>query len=177
MAIEFRERRIGEYTYRVTQLGAKAGRVMMVRLFKLAGPGVGSFVGGVGRGGTSGDLEVAMALGFGDAVHDLAARISSDEVAAITDQFALQTVLVTSPEVELRLSDIFDDHFAGRYDEMLLWLRFCLEVNFTSFFRDKGGAAKGPLANLWRVLSALQSRTASTGTSTESPPASATPQA
>jgi hypothetical protein len=35
---------------------------------------------------------------------------------------------------EPQLSKIFDLHFAGKYDEMLAWLIFCVEVNFGSFF-------------------------------------------
>ena len=176
MSIEALERRIGAHTYRVTHLPSKKGRSMLVRLVKMAGPGLGSFVGGVGRasGGAS-NTETALALGVGEALHDISARLDEHELAAVMDELALYTVVVQSAEVELRLSDIFDDHFAGRYDEMLAWARFCLEVNFRSFFA--GSSGNGPLVRLWKVLSALQSPLTSTGTSTGSRPASGTPQA
>jgi hypothetical protein len=173
VAIEYREKRIGPHLYRVTMLGAKAGRAMLVRLVKLGGPGVGSFAIGVGRNATS--VDSALALGVGEALHDMASRLNESEVGAMMDEFALQTVVVQSADIELRLSDIFDDHFAGRYDLMLQWARFCMEVNFASFFGGSGSG--GPLAKLWKALSALQSPPASTGTSTASPPANATPQA
>jgi hypothetical protein len=172
MAIETRERRIGDHTYRVTQFGAKQGRAMLVRLVKLGGPGVGSFVGGVGRGDA---MESALALGVGDALHDLAGRLNEAEIASMMDEFAKFTVLVQSADVELRLSDILDDHFAGAYDEMLQWVRFALEVNFASFFvGTKGG---GAFQRLWKMAQAWSSQRTSTGTSTGSQPANATPQA
>lgn len=174
MAIETREKKIGPHTYRVTQLGAKQGRSMLVRLVKICGPGLGSFVGGIGRGASS--VDSALALGAGDAIHDLTTRLREDEIGALMDEFALQTVVVQSAEIELRLSDVFDDHFAGRYDAMLAWTRFCLEVNFASFF-GASSAPSGSLAKLWKMLSALPSPLTSTGTSGVSPAANATPQA
>lgn len=174
MALEPREKTIAGESYRVSPLGAKRGRGMLVRLVKILGPGMGSFVGGVGRS-PSGTVESALALGVGEAVHDLTARLREDELSAILDEFALTTILVKSAEIELRLSDVFDDHFAARYDVMLLWLRFCLEVNFGSFFDGSSGGAS--LGRFWKILSQLASRPASTGTSTESPAASATPTA
>jgi len=174
MAIETREKRIGAHNYRVTLLGAKQGRAMLVRLVRMGGPGLGSFVGGIGRNASS--VDSALALGAGDAIHDLTTRLREDEIGGLMDEFALQTVLVQSAQIELRLSDVFDDHFAGRYDEMLAWVRFCLEVNFASFFGVSSGSA-GALAKLWKMLSALQSQPTSTGTSGASPAVNATPQA
>ena len=175
MGIEQREKRIGAHTYRVTQLGAKAGRNVLVRLVKLGGPGVGALVGGIGRGGKEGTADSALALGVGDALHALSLRLREDEVGALMDEFALHTVVVKPADIELRLSDIFDDHFAGRYDEMLAWTRFCMEVNFSSFF--VGSSASATLGKLWKMLSALPSPPTSTGTSGESPAASASAQA
>jgi hypothetical protein len=171
MAIEAKERRIGASTYRITQLPAKRGRAMLVRFVRLFGPGAGAFVGGLGRGRSG--FDGAVGLGIADAVHDLCTRISEDELSAICDQFAEYTVVVVSRDVERRLGDIFDDHFAGKYDEMLVWLRACCEVNFSSFF---GGSSLGnALPRLMELLSKYQPPPASTGTSTESRAASAMP--
>lgn len=166
MAIEYREKRIGPHVYRVTQHGTRAGLKLLVRITKIAGPGVGSFVGGVGRGD---ELGSALANGVGEALHDLASRLREDEVDAIATEFAGQTVVALSAELQPRLVDIFDDHFAGHYDLLLQWLQFCLEVNYGTFFGGASGG--GPLRKLWTILSTLQSQKASTGTSTESPPA------
>lgn len=171
--LESRERRIGSTTYRVTQLPAKLGRSMLVRFVRLVGPGAGSFVGGLGRAGA---FDAGIAQGIAEGLHDLCRRLNDDDVNAICDELAKYTVVVQSRDIELRLSDIFDDHFAGKYDQMLAWLRFCLEVNFASFFGASNGAG-APFAKLVQILSAWQPPTASTGTSTGSQPASATPTA
>lgn len=166
MAIEAKERRIGATTYRLTQLPAKRGRAMLVRFVRLFGPGAGSFVGGLGRGKSG--FDAALGMGIAEALHDLCTRLNEEDLAVICDEFATYTVVVQSRDIEQQLSKIFDDHFAGRYDEMFAWLRACCEVNFASFFVASSGGA--PLAKLMTLLSKWQPQTASTGTSTVSPP-------
>lgn len=171
MAIEVKERRIGASTYRITQLPAKRGRAMLVRFVRLLGPGAGAFVGGLGRGKSG--LDGAVGMGIADAMLDLCTRLTEEDLTVLCDEFATYTVVVQSREIERRLSDIFDDHFAAKYDEMLHWLRACCEVNFASFF---GGATLGAgLPRLLEFLSRWQPQPTSTGTSTESPRASAMP--
>jgi hypothetical protein len=174
--METRERRIGSVTYRVTLLGAKQGTAMLVRLTKLLGPGAGSFILGVGRSEGEGEaaLHSALALGVGEALHELARRLREDEVAALLEELAKQTVVVKSTELELVLADVYDEHFAGKYSELLQWARWALEVNFSGFFGASGASV---LSKLWKVLSALPSPRTSTGPSTASPAASDTPQA
>jgi hypothetical protein len=167
MAIESKERRIGGTTYRITQLPTKRGRALLVRFVRLCGPGAGAFVGGIGRARSS--FDAALGAGIADALHDFCTRLNEDDLAAICDEFAVYTVVVQSREIELQLSKIFDDHFAGKYDEMFQWLRACCEVNFSSFFAVSSGA--NPLEKLMQILSKWQSQTTSTGTSTASPPA------
>jgi hypothetical protein len=165
MALESKERRIGATTFRITQLPAKRGRAMLVRFVRLLGPGAGAFVGGLGRGKAP-SLDFAAIVGVGDAVHDICLRLSDEELGAICDEFATHTVVVQSREIELPLTKVFDDQFAGKYDEMLEWLKACCEVNFSSFFA--GSSVGGPLAKLMLILSKLQPLTTSTGTSTAS---------
>lgn len=173
MAIEAKERRIGATTYRITQLPTRRGRALLVRIVRLLGPGAGSFVGGLGRGRTG--IDAALALGIADGVHDLCSRLNDEDLGVICDEFSQYTVVVQSRDVELKLSQIFDDHFAGRYDELLAWLRACCEVNYASFF---GGASGGDLlAKVMQVLSKWTSQPTSTGTSTVSPPAGTMPTA
>jgi len=170
VSIEVREITIGEHTYYVTQLGTKSGLRKLVQMAKMLGPGMGAFVGGVGRG-NQGDLESALAQGFGEAVHEMAVRLDEVQISALVDEFAKNTTVRVSDELQPRLSDIFDDHFAGRYDAMVRWLRFCWEINFSSFL---GGSAGRSLSGLWKMFLASQSRPTSTGTSTASQPAGAT---
>lgn len=165
MAIEAKDKRIGATNYRITQLPAKRGRAMLVRFIRLFGPGAGAFVGGLGRGKAG--FDAALGFGIAEGLHDLCTRLSEEDLSAICDEFATYTVVVQSRDIELQLSKIFDDHFAGKYDEMLSWLRACCEVNFASFFAGSSGDA--PLAKLMQVLSRWQPQTASTGTSTASP--------
>jgi hypothetical protein len=169
MAIEAKERRIGGTLYRITQLPTKRGRALLVRFVRLCGPGAGAFVGGVGRG--KGSFEAAMGMGVAEALHDFCTRLNDEDLAVICDEFATYTVVVQSRDIELKLSSIFDDHFAGKYDEMFAWLRACCEVNFSSFFAVSSGA--NPLEKLMQILSKLQSQMTSTGTSTVSPPPAA----
>lgn len=173
MGIEAREKRIGDHVYRVTLHGTKAGLKLLVRVTKILGPGAGSFIGGLGRDAIG--LDGALANGAAEALHDFAARLNETEVLGIADEFARQTVVVVDSETEPRLCDIFDDHFAGRYDLLLQWLGFCLEVNYGSFFVARSGV--GPLQKLWKLISALPSRATSTGSSIASPAATATPTA
>jgi hypothetical protein len=171
MAIEARDRRIGEHTYRVTQFGAKQGRGLLVRLLKLAGPSLGATLSSLAQGKHT-EVEAALAAGLSQGIFELAERLNEAEVGAVLDDFAKQTVVVMGDR-EPRLSDMFDAHFAGRYDEMLLWARFCLEVNYASFF---GGSSGGPglFGRIQNALSASPSPNASTGTSTASPQARGT---
>lgn len=173
MAIETRDITIGSTTYRVAQLPTRKGQALLVRIIKLLGPGVGSFVGGIGRSG--GELDAAMALGVGDALHDLAARLNELEVAGVLEEFAKNTYVLLSDDVQPLLNTIYDEHFAGRYDELMKWAKFCLEVNYRSFFVVPGDGK--PLARLWKIIQQLPSLNLSTGPSTASPAATATPQA
>ena len=175
MALEVKEKRIGAHLYRVTQLPAKKGRALLVRLTKLLGPGLAAAFGDLGRDKAS-TAEAAIASGIGQGLYELAERLSESEVGSILDELAVFTTVVLDAEREPRLSDVFDDHFAGRYDEMLLWAGFCLEVNYASFFDGSGGS--GGL--LRRALTLLQASTSpstskTAGTSTGSRPAGDTP--
>jgi hypothetical protein len=169
MAIESREKQIGDYTYRVTQFGAKQGRGLLVRMIKMAGPALGGALSALARG-NKGEFEAAIASGLSQGIYELAERLTEAEFASVTDEMAKLTVVVLDGDKEPRLSGIFDDHFAGRYDEMLQWVAFVWEVNYGSFF---GGSTDrvGMVRRLWSTLSASPSPSTSTGTSTASRPA------
>lgn len=172
MAREVVEREIGGHVYKVTLLGAKAGRTMIVRLLKLLGPTLAGFVENTVTG--KGDGIESIALGIAEAFRQLAEKIHADDIGAISDELAKFTSVVIDHERQPQLDRVFDDHFAGKYDCMLQWLAFALEANFSSFF---GGSA-GAKTLLGRVMTAIASmstsRPASTGTSTESQPANTT---
>lgn len=173
MAIETREKRIGATLYRVTQLPTKIGRAMLVRYIRLAGPGAGAFVGGLSSS-KAGTFDGSVGSGIAEAIHDFCTRINEPELDVICDEFAKYTIVVRSRDVELRLSDVFEDHFAGKYDELLAWLRFCSEVNFASFFAVSSSGKAGLLGRAMAMVSAWQSQQAAIGTSTVSPQPAAT---
>ena len=58
----------------------------------------------------------------------------------ICDAFAQSTTIPLAIEaskassVAIKLSDVFDDHFAGKYADMMTWLAFCMELNFGDVF-------------------------------------------
>lgn len=164
MAIDTRERTIGEHTYRVTKFGAKQGRALLVRIVKLTGPSLGAALSALAKG-NRGDVEAAIAQGLSGGLYELAERLTEAEVGSVLDDFAKYTVVVIG-EKEPRLSDVFDHHFAGCYDEMLAWAAFVLECNYGSFFAGANGA--GLLSRLRTVLSVSPSPSTSTGTSTGS---------
>lgn len=177
MGIEVLEREIGGLNYRVTLLPTKLGTATLVRLVKLFGPTLGSFIGGIGRGVATPGLgeqdlaEHGLAQGAGDAINAFCARLDEVELQRLLDLFAQYTVVEIDAQHEPRLDKIFDDHFAGRYDLLFTWFRFALEVNYTRFFIANAG---GIVAQMWKALSRFRSRGASTGTSTASPAASDT---
>jgi len=175
---ESREKTIGGTCYRVLQLGAKDGRSMLVQLTKLLGPALANGLSGLGESKAT-EVESAMASALGNALHDLALRLDDREVAAILDKLALSTELVLGADHVPRLDKVFDDHFAGKYDELLQWAAFALEVNFGSFFGGSSGASGllGRLSQLMRSASTSPITSSLSGTSTGSPPAGGTARA
>lgn len=126
------ERKIGDSTYKVSQLGAIKGRSVMLRLTKCLGP---ALVGLASR-------ETLKA-----SIPDLLANmdIEEEDLTYFCDSFAEKTFVVTPDGKMPRLDNVFDLHFAGRYMEMIQWLGFCLEVNYAGFFRgaaDRVAAAQ-----------------------------------
>lgn len=175
MARDVCETVIGEHTYRVTLLGAKAGMAMSVTLLKILGPALSTFVEGVVVGKHGG--EASLALGAADAVREITARMNAAELQSLMLELAKHTVVVLDQEREPQLSSIFDEHFSGRYDHLLAWFKFSLEVNFGSFFVGSVSGARLIERLTTLIASASPSPPASTGTSTASPPADTTVQA
>ena len=133
MAIKTEEKQIGACIYRVSQLGAIKGRAAFLRLVKALGPIAGGLVDAKGKQAASLDLG------------DLMARLTltEDDLTFFCDLFAEKTFIVKSDGKTPRLDHCFDDHFAGRYLEMIQWLAFAVQVNFADFFGAALNAASG----------------------------------
>lgn len=172
-----KEKVIAGTRYKVTLLGAKQGRGMLVRLVKLLGPATAAFVEGTLH--AKGGLTASVATGAADAIREITTRITEAEFASLSDELAKYTAVCIDNEHEPQLDRIFEEHFVGRYDVLLQWFAFSLEANFSSFLGGYGSADSKTLAQRLQTLIASLSisPTESTGTSTESPPASTTAQA
>ena len=119
---------IGAHEYKVRMLPATKGRVVMLTLARVLGPAAG--VAATAKGGDNAALLEPL---FKSVLQGLTA----DDLNAVCNIFADSTDVVIHDDKgkrEPQLSKIFDLHFAGKYDEMLAWLIFCVEVNFGSFF-------------------------------------------
>lgn len=120
---------IDGFTYKVTQLGAKEGRRVFARLVSTLGGAVGALAKEVTGEGNGADAAQGVAS-FAD-------RITPETLDFFCDVFAPYTLVCNGPS-ELPMSKEFDDHFAGRYAQMVQWLVFCIEVNFGSFLKGLG---------------------------------------
>jgi hypothetical protein len=128
MARETKSKQIGSHRYEVTQLGAIEGRAVLAHLMQL----FGGMVSGIAGGG-----KPDMVSGF----TALASSITPDRLTFFCDTFSPWTQVHKGPNKVQVLKDIFDDHFAANYAEMMQWLAFCLEVNFASFLGESGALA------------------------------------
>ncbi len=126
MARVNKTRKIGEHGYEVTQLGAIEGRKVFARLAQL----MGGMVGALAAGGKPNPV---------DAFKSFAEAMTPEVMDYFCDTFTKVTQIHKTDGKVLFLKDVFDDHFADNYGEMVEWLTFCLEVNFASFLGGAGG--------------------------------------
>lgn len=103
-------------------MGGIEGQDVLMRLTKSLGPVVAGAI--AARTGSAGIRELNHAL----------RELPAEDLAYFTSTFAKYTEVVLGPNKAPTLSDIFDDHFAGKYLELLNWLKFCVELNFEDFF-------------------------------------------
>ncbi len=126
MARANKTKTIGTSTYEVTQLGAIEGRRVFARLAQV----MGGMVGALAAGGKPNPV---------DAFKSFAEAMTPEVMDFFCDTFSKVTQVHKGGGKVLFLKDIFDDHFADNYGEMIEWLTFCLEVNFASFLGGVGG--------------------------------------
>jgi len=104
-------------TYEVRPLATSAGLKMMTRLTKVLGAGTAAII--------------ADPQSLGRAVPELLSAVDEDALAKICAEFGAASCVHLSPSQKPPLTgDFFEQHFAGRYHALALWLMFCLEVNF-----------------------------------------------
>ena len=108
---------IGGHEYKVTALPARRSRRLLTKLAKSLGPGF-----------ASGDMAV------------VCENLDENLFDEVCDMFASVT---TVDETEsLGRGEYFDLHFAQRYGDLFLWLKFCLESEYGGFLDVFAGLAK-----------------------------------
>lgn len=127
MAIETQEKQIGDNVYVVEKFGAKQGRKLLLRLTRLLGPAFAALADGD-------DNALAGAL------RAFAATATEDDFEHLCEAFASKTKVkqtahfASGPkDIETDLARVFDSHFAGNYSEMLGWLLFAIQTNYSDF--------------------------------------------
>ena len=127
-------------TFTVTQLSTDEGIPCLVRLTKL-----------LGKGFEGGSVQSAVA--------NIAAQLSVEDVQFFTRTFSKWTVVSTGDGKTLSLSnkDHFELAFAGRYENLVQWLAFCIEVNFSSFFGKMVGMLTAKAQEATAVLASSSS--------------------
>lgn len=126
MARTNKTKQIGGHGYEVTQLGAIEGRRVFARLAQV----MGGMVGALAAGGKPNPV---------DAFRSFAESMTPEVMDFFCDTFSKVTQVHRPDGKVLFLKDVFDDHFADNYGELVEWLAFCLEVNFASFLGGTGG--------------------------------------
>lgn len=117
---------IGESSYTVTQMPAKTGRKIFARLMNILAPALKALP-------TEGAASAVDWGGF------LAGLLGNPELEHhldyFCDSFAAFTLVTTGTSTQpLHKEGVFDIHFAGKYADMVQWLRFSFEVNLGDFF-------------------------------------------
>jgi hypothetical protein len=142
---------IDGFVYEVHQLPATKGEEIGAELMAMMLPMIGALA---GEGNSSvevksvGDLDLR-ALGLKAAAEVIAASLAGKQLRVIRALMAEHTEIFGEGfgDAGAPMSRNFDDHFAGRYDAMIEWFLFALEVNFGGFFGGlwRRTAAKYPI--------------------------------
>ena len=146
MGIETKEKTIGDYTYRVSQLPASKARKLLMRLFKVAGPSLGKVLESLeskdGKIELQGGPDVDLAK-ISDALALLATNVFEEDFEYVVETLLRDNRIEYMPDgkfipLNMELADL---HFAGKIDQLFKLIGFALEVNFSSFFAGSGGIA------------------------------------
>ena len=145
--LEERDKLIGSNRYYVTQLGAGKGRQALSRLVKVLGPVVAHIVSDAKPGAAASALSRVSGDALKGALLELSERISEADINYFCETFGQFSKVDTGdgkrPQMSLEFQNL---HFAGKYGEMMQWLAFAAEVNFSDFFGVLGASGGAPEA-------------------------------
>lgn len=131
---------IGGITFEVTQLGALKASKVFFRLLKVLGPAFAS-----------------------KDIGKLFSLVTEDDLDYFINAFSETTFVKGAPQASMKngpLNQTFDFVFVGAMKDMMEWLLFCIQLNFSDFL--KGGAATSTAAGIGQVLDQLSGSTSPT---------------
>jgi len=159
MALEAHERRIGEHSYRVTQLRLNDALRLLPIVLRVAGPTLAAVLDGRKTLGEITETEVDI----GGAVSEFARSLCAADLIELSDAFAKSGAFQNATGAWIPLDSQAQLHFPPRYQEWLGFVLFAIGVNFASFL---GGVVNVRAAiESFRKGPVVQSPTGSTGTS------------
>lgn len=122
---------IGTSTYAMRQLGAFQGTAVSIAVLRLLGPAAAA-------GLSEGNTEAALLKAF-------SASANAKDVQEICEAFAAETKEIKRAqttdgyrEIEVPIQS-WDEHFAGRYADLVAWIWEGVKLNFSDFF--SGGSS------------------------------------
>lgn len=156
--IECKEFEVDGKRYRTTMFGALRGSKLLLKISRIVAPAVGRAVGVV-------DLDMALSADVGTGMSTLFEAADPDTVMSIVKEFVEKSELRKEDGNWITLEQVFDDHFAGRYTQMVLFVKGAFEVNYGDF----SGALRAMIA---QALPGVQMKRATTPAPSASPSAS-----
>lgn len=129
--LQTQTRRCGECEYEVTPLPAGKALQVARRLGKTVAPAL-TKLGAL-------DAKSVQLGALGEALQELFAGLSDDDIAFVNRAFAECTTIVDG-EARPQLSRQFDAHFQGALDAWFEWMKFSLEVNFGPLVKGLGAS-------------------------------------
>lgn len=121
--------KIGEFEFQVSMLPSEEGFPILMKLTQIFGM-----------------------LGTGAELTKVVSALSPNDLNEMISTFAKHTRVKSDNGNVVLLSETKSVIFAGRYDLMLKWLIFCVEVNFSNFFGGFGDMANDIGARLQRMF-------------------------
>jgi hypothetical protein len=140
MGLEIKTEKIGEYTYRVTMLGARESGRVFFRLCNMFAPIFDGLDIKTAKGSVKASEELIPAVFAG--MSRGMANLKDADYDFLINAFAKTTEVEYPPERDAlgnvrdrvpRLDKVFDEHFAGHFEDQMKWLLFCVEANYSSF--------------------------------------------
>ncbi len=162
MAIQVKTITIGKSQYRLTQLGAREGRILWLKVAKI-------FSSALKAGVIASDAnanEVAMVTALDGLINGIESEVLDELCEAFGKVTEVQVKGDQGEKWPTLTGVIFDQHFAANYLEMTKWIGESIMWNFASFL---GEASLGSaIARVQVMVSKFQSQKGSTGKSGES---------